>query len=327
MSTIVTITFNPCIDKGITVPLLVPDKKLVCSITTVEPGGGGVNVARAITKLGGEACAIYPSGCCTGKHFGDLLQLEKVPVKVIEIGGETRENIILKDMATGQQYRFGMPGPILQEKEWHDCLQAINEFEDISYIVASGSLPPGVPANIYSRIAAIAKRKNARMVVDTSSEFLAHSIRDGVYLLKPNMEELSALTGKTVLTEAEAEESARDLIVCGYCEIVVVSMGAGGAMLVTKDETWRAIPPVVKPVSTVGAGDSMVAGVVLSLSNKKSFREVLHFGVACGTAATLHPGTGLCRTDDVMKILKDIRVYPLFQNIQPSNFLSKELSQ
>lgn len=308
MPKIITITFSPCIDKSTSIPSLIPEKKLKCAAPKLEPGGGGINVARAIKKLGGKAIAVYPAGGYTGKYFNALLQQENVPVKIIESSGETRENIIVLDESTNRQYRFGMPGTGLKEKEWRQCLKVIEEIKDVEFIVASGSLPPGVPLDIFARIAVIAKKKAAKLVVDTSGEALKHAANEGVYLLKPNLGELSSLIGLEKINVSEIEDIAKKVIEKGHCEVIVVSMGEGGAMLVTKNETHRAVSPSVKRKSTVGAGDSMVAGIVLALSQKKLMKEVVQYGVACGTAATLNPGTELCRREDVKKLQTLIQV-------------------
>lgn len=159
MSSIVTITFSPCIDKSATVSSLVPEKKLQCNDLKLEPGGGGINVSRAIKKLKGEATAIFPSGGYTGKYFNKLLSDESITSVIIEAKCETRENIIINDLSTNQQYRFGMPGSPLSEDEWTACLKALDQFKDLEFIVASGSLPPGVPLDVYAQIAKISKQK------------------------------------------------------------------------------------------------------------------------------------------------------------------------
>jgi 6-phosphofructokinase 2 len=307
MPKIITITFSPCIDKSTTVPALIPEKKLKCSAPKLEPGGGGINVARAIKKLGGRATAIFPSGGYTGKFFNHLLEKENIPSVIIETNSETRENIIVLDESANIQYRFGMPGTELKENEWQQCLKVIKEMEDVEFIVASGSLPPGVPPDIFARIAVLAKKKNAKLVVDTSGEALKHAANEGVYLLKPNLGELSSLIGQERINVSEIEDIARKVIEKGHCEVIVVSMGEAGAILVTKNETHRAVPPSVNRKSTVGAGDSMVAGIVLALSQKKSLKEVVQYGVACGTAAAMNPGTELCRDEDVTKLFSIIK--------------------
>ena len=299
MSKIITITFSPCIDKSTSVPELIPEKKLKCTYPKLEPGGGGINVARAIKKLGGEATAIFPSGGYTGFFFNHLLEKENIPVIIIESKNETRENIVVLEEKTNLQYRFGMPGTELSESEWQQCLKIVEEMKGVEFIIASGSLPPGVPLDIYARLAVIAKQKNTKLIVDTSGEALKHAANEGVYLLKPNLGELSSLMGIGMIETDMIESVAKQVIDKGHCEVVVVSLAEAGAMLVTKNETHRAIPPIVKRKSVVGAGDSMVAGIVLALSRNKTLKEALQYGVACGTAATMNPGTELCRKNDV----------------------------
>jgi 6-phosphofructokinase 2 len=307
MPTIVTITFSPCIDKSTSVDALVPEKKLRCAPPKLDPGGGGVNVARAIHKLGGEALAIFPSGGYTGKHFNALLEKENIPSYIIETKNETRENIIVVDDSTAKQYRFGMPGTELAPDEWQNCLDAVDRMDSLDFIVASGSLPPGVPLDIYAKLAVIAKKKNAKLVVDTSGEALKHAASEGVFLLKPNLGELASLMGLERIEENELEALGKRFIRSGHCEILVISLGAAGAILISADQVCRAAPPKVEAKSVVGAGDSMVAGMVLALSRRMELKDVLEFGVACGTAATINPGTDLCNPDDVNMLLKKMR--------------------
>ena len=308
MPSIITITFSPCIDKSTAVPALVPEKKLICTSPKLEPGGGGINIARAIKKLGGAATAIFPSGGYTGKYFNHLLEKEHINAVIIETANETRENIIVVDQANNNQYRFGMPGTELAETEWKKCLQAVEEISDVEFIIASGSLPPGVPDNIYALLAKIAKTKKAKFIVDTSGDALKQAIAEGVYMLKPNLGELSYLAGKKELQVDEVKNVAREIITKGECEVMVVSMGAAGAMLVTDEIAEIFTPPAVERKSTVGAGDSMVAGIVFYLALGKSLLQAVQYGVACGTAATLNAGTELCKKDDAD------RLFPLVQS-------------
>lgn len=307
MSSIFTITFSPFIDKSASVDKIVPEKKLRCKSTRLEPGGGGINVARAIKKLGGEATAIYPVGGYTGKFFHKLMVDEGVPSIITEIKNETRENIIILEESTNQQYRFGMPGTELNQSEWQQILQSVEAIKDPKFIVASGSLPPGVPEDIFARLAMIAKKKGAKFIADTSGEALKHAADQGVFLLKPNLGELSFLVNRDYLRPAEIAGAARQIIRNGNCEVVVVSMGADGAMLVTESIVKKLSPPPVKRKSTVGAGDSMVAGIVLALANGIILENAIRYGVACGTAATLNPGTELCRKKDADKLFALIR--------------------
>ena len=211
------------------------------------------------------------------------------------------------ETASDQQYRFGMPGPHIREQEWQDCLNNIEIQTGVEFIVASGSLPPGVPTDIYARIAWIAKKKKARLIVDTSGEALKQAVQEGVYLVKPNLGELSSLAGKVELQIESVDDVAREIISAGKCEVIIVSMGPTGAMLVTKDLALQIVPPSVKRKSTVGAGDSMVAGIVLYLEAKKTLTDAVQYGVACGTAATMNAGTQLCRKEDAELLYKLIR--------------------
>jgi 6-phosphofructokinase 2 len=307
MANIITITLNPAIDKSTTVNALMPEKKLKCSDPVYEPGGGGINVARAIKKLGGEATAIYLAGGYTGKMFTQLITQEAIPSVVTEIKDNTRENLIVMELASNQQYRFGMPGPTISDEEWQNCLHQIESIEITEYIVASGSLPKGVPTDIIARIAKIARKKNAKLIVDTSGDALKQAVEAGVYLVKPNIGELASLLGKEEMNIEWVDEAAREVIRKWKCEVVVVSMGPAGAMLVTKEIMMHTMPPAVKIKSTVGAGDSMVAGMVLRFSQNKSMEEAVQYGVACGTAATMNPGTELCRKEDADNLYKLIQ--------------------
>lgn len=302
MHSIITITFSPCIDKSTSIPALVPDKKLRCAAPKLEPGGGGINIARAIKQLGGEATAIFPSGGYTGKFFNHLLELEGIASVIIPSANETRENIIVVDESTNQQYRFGMPGTALSESEWKQCLKKVEEATDAEFIIASGSLPPGVPSNVYAQLAKIAKNKGAKFIVDTSGAALADAVDEGVYLLKPNLGELCSLAGIKEISHADVPAVARTIIAKAKCDVIVVSMGAAGAMVVTETIAEQLVPPSVERKSTVGAGDSMVAGITYYLSQDKSLSEAAKYGVACGTAATIHPGTELCSKEDADRL-------------------------
>ena len=307
MGKIVTITFNPSIDKSTTIPHLLPEKKLRCTEPVFEPGGGGLNVSRAIKKIGGQSTAIYTAGGHTGKFLENLVAAEGVLSIAVPVEDYTRENLIVVDKSANQQYRFGMPGPELKEKEWQECLHILDREDAVEFIVASGSLPPGVPLDIYGRIAAIAHKKGAKLIVDTSGEALKHAVNEGVYLLKPNLGELSTLAGKEEIHAEAVDDVAREVIASGKCEVIVVSMGPSGAILVTRDEVYQAVPPATKQRSTVGAGDSMVAGLVHCLASGGGLQEALLMGVACGTAATMNPGTELCRKEDVDRLLSLMR--------------------
>lgn len=305
---IITVTFCPAIDKSTTVQALIPEKKLNCTNPVYEPGGGGINVARVIKRLGDSAMAIYLAGGQSGKLFTKMLTDEDIDVIAIKTQAITRENFIVKELSTNKQYRFGIPGARISEKEWQNCLTAIEQLNDIAYIVVSGSLPPGIPADIFAKIAETARAKKTKLIVDTSGDALFEAAKAGVYLIKPNLKELGYLVKNEHLSIDQAEEAAKAVINKFKCEIVITSLGPDGALLVTQTTTLKITPPAVNVLSTVGAGDSMVAGIVFSLAREKSVIASAQYGVACGTAATLNPGTELCHLNDAEYL------YRLIQN-------------
>ncbi len=306
MNKIITLTLNPAIDKSTIVESLIPEKKLKCSQPKYEPGGGGINVSRAIKHLGGESTAIYLSGGYSGLFFDQLLEAEKINIRPITCKGHTRENLIVFEQSTGKQFRFGMPGPLVEKEEWEKILNIIGDGENIEYLVASGSIPAGVTPDIFSSLSQIAQQKNIKFIADTSGEALQNALHEGLFLIKPNLNELSSLVGKTELSIEEVPLLASTFIESGKCKYMVVSLGALGAMMVTDKECIQLIPPKVKSISTVGAGDSMVAGITYSLSEGKTIHEAVKYGIACGTAATLNPGTELCHKKDADEIFKNI---------------------
>lgn len=303
MKHIVTLTMNPAIDKNSAVDQVVPEAKLRCSRPRREPGGGGLNVARAIQRLGGDSTAYYPAGGPPGMILKQLLDREELVHRPIEIEAWTRENLVVDEERSGQQFRFGMPGPEIREAEWRRCLKVISELgSELDYLVASGSLPPGVPTDFYRRVAEIASGAGARCVVDTSGDALRHSVDAGVYLLKPNVRELQQLAGRELNNEQKQMEAARSLIEAGGAEVVVLSLGAGGAMTITADGSEHVRTPTVPIKSKVGAGDSMVGGIVLALAREENLRDAVRFGAAAGAAAVMTPGTELCRREDAERL-------------------------
>ena len=255
-----------------------------------------------IKKLGGHSIAMYLAGGYSGNFYKELLDKEGIDSHVIPIAQNTRENLIVVDESANLQYRFGMPGPEIQQSEWEACLQQMQEIDDVEYIVASGSLPAGVPIDIFAQLTEGAKKRNAKVILDTSGEPLKNAVDDGVFMIKPNLGELSLLYGVEELKQNEAVDAAKEIINKGGCEVMVISMGASGALLITKNEVIQSPSPTVKKRSTVGAGDSMVAGMVQALSKGLGWKEVLQYGIATGTATTMNPGTELCKLQDVERL-------------------------
>lgn len=307
MPSIATLTLNPTIDKNTRVERVVAEEKLRCEAPSREPGGGGINVARVIHRLGGGAQALYTSGGPIGTILQSLLDDEGVDQTPIEIGEWTRENMIVYETSTDRQFRFGMPGPELTEAEMSSCLDALRSVEPTpDFLVASGSLPPGLPDDAYAAVAETAHELGARPVLDTSGAALREAMDAGWYLLKPNLRELEHLAGTSLDREPERIDAARDFIDRGWCEVVVLSMGASGALLITADRAEHVRSPTVPIESRVGAGDSMVGGLVLALAQGLALDDAVRFGVAAGAAAVMTPGTELCRRADTEALFDQI---------------------
>ncbi|MBU6342141.1 MAG: 1-phosphofructokinase family hexose kinase [Bacteroidetes bacterium] len=305
---IVTLTLNPALDKSTGTERLIPEQKLRCSNLQIDPGGGGINVSRGIGKLGGRSTAVFPAGGNNGLLLEQLLRAREIDVSVHPIASETRENISVTEQSTNLQYRFTLSGQDLAESDADACLERIRALmPDI--LVASGSLAPGLPTDYYHKVAVFARQIGAKLVLDTSGIPLKEAAQAGLFLLKPNLGELSALVGVETLEINQVDDAALELIGKGICEVVVVSLGPQGALLATREGFEHIPAPMVKKKTTVGAGDSMVAGMMYALSQGKSHREMTQMGVACGSAATLNLGTQLFQTADAHRLFQWIQTY------------------
>ncbi len=310
MNRIITLTVNPAVDKNSTVPSLQPDNKLRCSVPNFEPGGGGINVSRAIKELGEDSLCLFFGGGFTGDHLEQLISESGLSHKRIDTKGWTRENFSVVDESTKKQYRFVMPGAEITQSEYDKILAEIESaISEGDFLVASGSLPAGLNVDFYAKVTDIVNAKKAKMILDTSGEALLHGAKAGVYMLKPNLNELSFLCGEPHLSGMQVEQKAREFLEQNNCHSLVVSMGPKGALLVTTEIVEHVPAPPVLMKSTVGAGDSMVAGMTLALSRGKTMREVIRFGVACGTAATMTEGSELIRKKDVEYLYEWINTF------------------
>jgi 6-phosphofructokinase 2 len=279
--------------------------KLRCSDPQQEPGGGGINVSRALRKLGGQSLTMYACGGIYGQLLQKLLEGEGIAQEPFPIRERTRQNMMVRERSSDRQYRFSMPGPRLEEEEWREFLRTIfDRHPDSEYLVASGSLPPGVPEDFYARLAGLATERNIRAVVDTAGKPLQLAAQQGAYLVKPNLRELEHIAGRRIEEEHQQEELAQQIIEQGKTEVILLSLGASGALLVTAEAVHRITAPAVPIRSRVGAGDSMVAGLVLALAQGRSLEEAANYGVAAGSAAVMTPGSELCRREDTERLFQ-----------------------
>ncbi|MBW3564804.1 MAG: 1-phosphofructokinase family hexose kinase [Acidobacteria bacterium] len=303
--TILTLTLNPAVDIHTEAAHVRPERKNRCAEPLMEAGGGGINVARAVHKLGGRATAMFAAGGRNGEALGELIDREGIESLAIRVAGETRENFHVFDQAGEQQYRFILPGARFESAEAESLLERIGMFEPVpDYIVASGSLPPGIPADFYGRLAEAGSAIGARTIVDTSGDALRHALGRGAWFLKPNLGEFRSLVGDEGLEGPSIEAAARELVDGGQVGNLLISLGRAGAILVTPDGQQRITAPTVRIVSTVGAGDSTVAGLVLGLAREMTIDDAARFGVAAGAAAVMTPGTELCRREDVERLFE-----------------------
>ncbi len=308
MEMIVTLTPNPAIDISTSVDEVVPIRKLRCAAARRDPGGGGINVARVARRLGSAVLAIYPAGGVTGELLRRLVAGEGIQSVALSVVGETREDFTVLDRNSGKQYRFVMPGSSLSETEWRACLNALEVMAPAPpFIVCSGSLPPDVPDDFYARVARCAKTRGSKVILDTSGKPLASALQEGVYAVKPNLRELQELANMPLTDEQSWLAAARQLIASGSAEIIALTLAEKGALLVNRDDALRASISDVNVVSTVGAGDSFVGGLVWALASGHSDIEAFCWGVAAGTAAVLNSGTELCHADDVARLVEQVK--------------------
>ena len=306
---IVTITINPAIDIFVNVDHVEPTRKMRCSAPKRDPGGGGINVARVAHRLGSDVAAIYPTGGAIGKLLQRLMEREGITSMVTPSHVETRENFTAYEESTGEQYRFVLPGSTLHRAEWEACLERLESLPHRpKFVVASGSVPPGVPDDFFARVVRHAKRLGAKTVIDTSGAALKAALAEGVTLIKPNLVELTDFVARPLDNDADRIAACRRLVADGRAQAVALTLGEQGALLVTATQAWRAQPMAIEVVSTVGAGDSFLGGMVSALAAGKPLEQAFRVAVAAGSAAVLSPGTELCREADVKRLLPQVRV-------------------
>lgn len=315
MTPILTITLNPALDLATETAAVFPGEKLRCGPPRTDPGGGGINVARAVRHLGGQAFALVASGGATGAQMLALLAAEGVRTGLLAAPGDTRISLSVADRKTGAQYRFMLPGPEWSDSDIRTALimleGALTEGE---YCVLSGSQPPGLADDFTAQFAAICARKSARLVVDTGGAPLAAFAAapgPGAEVLRMNHDEGGELSGRPLATAAETADFAAELVARGVARIVVVARGAEGSVMVARGLRVQCAAPKVEIKSRVGAGDSFVGALTLALARGAAPEEALRHGVAAASAAVMTEGTALCRKEDVEAILPNCPLRPI----------------
>jgi 6-phosphofructokinase 2 len=310
---ILTLTLNPALDMATGVGLVVADEKLRCSAPKLDPGGGGLNVSRAVAALGGESLALVALGGLTGEHLAELIRAEGVPFLGIKGPGETRQSLTVTEAASGAQYRFVLPGPVWAEADQARVFTLLRAAARPGGIaVISGSQPPGVPVDFPARLAAALP--GMRVVLDTSGAALAQAVAQpvpGLMVLRMDGEEAEALAGHPLASRADTADFAQGLVRAGVAPQVVVARGADGSVLAEAGRRLFCPAAKVQVVSKVGAGDSFVAGFVLAMARGQPAEAALALGVAAASAAVTTEATELCRPEDVRRLLPECVVRPI----------------
>lgn len=308
MTNILTITMNPALDVSTAVDEVRHTSKLRCEPMQRRAGGGGVNVARELHRLGADVLAFYTAGHSTGRVMYSLLQQEGVSCHPHPISGFPRESFTVLEHSTGHEYRFVLPGPEITTQEWEDALVQVGQLcKPQSLVVASGSLPPGVPVDFYARVSQVVQAAQGALIVDTSGEPLNAALAQGVFMVKPSLHELRDFCGQPLPTLYAVRDAAQALVQRRAAQIVVVSMGEMGALMATQQGAWYAPPLHVVVHSAVGAGDSFVAGMVWALSEGQDPVQAFAKGVACATATLVSTGSGLGDMEQVMTLLQQVQ--------------------
>ncbi|MFV0386131.1 1-phosphofructokinase family hexose kinase [Paracoccus sp. (in: a-proteobacteria)] len=302
---ILTVTLNPALDLSTAADEVRPDQKLRCDKPVVDPGGGGINVSRAIKIMGGQSTAMVALGGATGTRIADMLRADGLSVVRLTAPGETRQSLAVTDRATGGQYRFVLPGP-----EWHrahvsDMMSAIAEAANAGgWVVVSGSNPPGVAAGFEQMLTVRLKDGRARLLVDTSGEALRVLAGSStpVDVLRMDSFEAEELAGCPLPLRSDSAAFAAGLVRNGAARAVIVARGADGSVIADGGGAWHAEAAKVKVVSAVGAGDSFVAGFVLSMARGWPVPDALAMGAAAASSAVMTPATALCEAHAIRTI-------------------------
>ena len=287
---ILTLTVNPALDVAVLAPSVRPTHKIRTSGAQYDPGGGGINVARVVHELGGEALALFASGGATGRFIEELLRATAVPCQAVQMSGVTRISFNAHDQSSGLDYRFVPKGPPISPSDRESLLAALSQVE-ATWLVASGSLLPGADSEFYARLARHAGERRQRFVLDTSGPALSSALGQGIEVLKVSLGEFEQIVGREVRDLASQRAQALALVRSGAARKIILTLGAEGALLATGDETLHLPAIAVAEKSLAGAGDSFLAGLVLGLERGCSDLAAMQLASAAAAAAVASPGT------------------------------------
>ncbi|MBN2537715.1 1-phosphofructokinase [candidate division WOR-3 bacterium] len=301
-----TVTLNPAVDRTLFVERLRTDSSNRVRREARYAGGKGIDVSRALASMGVPTVALGFVGGFDGKEFEGRLLNEGVACDFTRISGEIRTNVIIHDEESGHETALLASGPEIQPVELMEFIEKLERLSDARYLVVSGSLPRGLTPAVYRRVIQVGNDRGARTVLDASGEALRLGIRARPSVIKPNRSELAELAGRELADVAAIVGFCRELQ--DQVPTVLVSLGPDGIVMVESGRALHARPPKVEVKSTVGAGDCAVAGFLHGLIRDESPAGCLRRAVASGTAATLNDGTGLCRPEDVARLVEQVTV-------------------
>lgn len=304
MRSIITLTLNPAIDGASEAQKVGPTHKIRTWNDRYNPGGGGINVARVVKRLGGNAKAIYLAGGATGGVMDSLLDRDEIDRQRIDIAGHTRISLNVHEQESGLEYRFVPAGPEVSTSEIDAC-RKVMEGVACDYLVLSGSLPRGISVGFYTELAAA--NTSTQIILDTSGPALKCTLEKGnIFLVKPSRGEMEKIAGRPLPALADIANAARALVTGGQSQNVAVTLGHEGALLVNAEGEYLLPALPVDASSAVGAGDSFVGGMVFALASGEDINAAFRLGLAAATATVLSPGTDLCQKADVDRLLATI---------------------
>jgi len=301
---VLTITLNPAIDIATELETLLPGRKLRCDEPRFDPGGGGINVARTITKLGGDVRAFVVAGGSSGAMLRDLCEAEHLDTVWFDIEGRTRELLKVSERESGNIYRFVLPGPPVRDREQAEIIERVAEMSgNFEYVVASGSLAPNMPDDFHARLAARVRAVGARFVVDTSGDALKQAVEAGLYMIKPDMHEAAELAGRDLADSEHDQEALVQQLLDKGTEIAIVTLGANGAFAGDRNgKRVRMRPPRVEERNPVGAGDAFLGAAIYALSEGEPLEDAVRLAVAAAAATVQTLGTQTASREEIVAL-------------------------
>jgi 1-phosphofructokinase family hexose kinase len=306
---ILTLTINPAIDRTFSVDKLVFEDRGYILARGEAAGGRGLNASQVIHSFGGKTLALLTSGGTIGQRMEQLLAGMDFPFETVRVRAEGRANLTISDKH-GLTVKLNEFGAELAQSE----IQAVRALVEARlakahWLMICGSVQPGVPSDFYRGIVELAKSRGVKTLLDADGDVLAHALEAKPTVISPNQQEAERLLGRAIITRSQSLEAVQRIHAMGP-ESVILSLGSRGALGLSKDGIFEALPPRVEALSPIGAGDALAAAFVWSLEKKKSFADALRWAVAAGTATTALPGMSFPTLDQTRAIYKQVEVRP-----------------